>query len=136
MKYAKLVYRGSKRSHVCQRTWEMCKAEKKECYSDHQKASTTKQSDNAHLLGLLVKVVNVPVHTNFVFPYLLSCPHITANYLTCDFESGFCGWEPFLREDSHWELVKGLNNGDVPFPNADHTTNTDNGRTFSSFFFF
>uniref|UniRef100_A0A8B7TQJ1 MAM and LDL-receptor class A domain-containing protein 1-like n=1 Tax=Castor canadensis TaxID=51338 RepID=A0A8B7TQJ1_CASCN len=59
-------------------------------------------------------------------------PETSSNYLTCDFESGFCGWEPFLREDSHWELVKGLNNGDVPFPNADHTTNTDNG-SFISF---
>ncbi|KAM4828899.1 MAM and LDL-receptor class A domain-containing protein 1 isoform 3-T3 [Thomomys bottae] len=55
-----------------------------------------------------------------------------SNYLNCDFEAGFCGWEPFLKEDSRWELVTGLSMGERHFPNADHTTNTDHG-SFISF---
>ncbi|EDL78753.1 rCG55935, partial [Rattus norvegicus] len=27
-----------------------------------------------------------------------------ASHLTWDFESGFCGWEPFPTEDFHWEV--------------------------------
>ncbi|KAL0627585.1 MAM and LDL-receptor class A domain-containing protein 1, partial [Plecturocebus cupreus] len=48
-------------------------------------------------------------------------------HLTCDFESSFCGWEPFLTEDSQWKLVKGLNNGEYHFPAADHTANINHG---------
>ncbi|XP_069847836.1 MAM and LDL-receptor class A domain-containing protein 1 [Dipodomys merriami] len=59
-------------------------------------------------------------------------PVTFSNDLNCDFEAGFCGWEPFLKEDSHWELVTGLSNGEHHFPKADHTTNTDHG-SFISF---
>lgn len=51
------------------------------------------------------------------------------NRLTCDFESGFCGWEPILTEDSHWEVVKGLSGGEHHFPKVDHVANTNHGRT-------
>lgn len=61
-----------------------------------------------------------------------SLPRVTAKHLTCDFESGFCGWERFLTEDSHWKLMKGLNSGEHHFPAADHTANINHGRTFSS----
>nr|XP_054526260.1 MAM and LDL-receptor class A domain-containing protein 1-like [Pan troglodytes]XP_054526261.1 MAM and LDL-receptor class A domain-containing protein 1-like [Pan troglodytes] len=52
---------------------------------------------------------------------------VPAKHLACDFESGFCGWEPFLTEDSHWKLMKGLNNGEHHFPAADHTANINHG---------
>ncbi|XP_048223736.1 MAM and LDL-receptor class A domain-containing protein 1 [Perognathus longimembris pacificus] len=55
-----------------------------------------------------------------------------SNYLNCDFEAGVCGWKPFLKEDSHWELVTELSNGEHHFPKADHTTTTDRG-SFISF---
>ncbi|XP_054221717.1 MAM and LDL-receptor class A domain-containing protein 1 isoform X8 [Homo sapiens] len=54
-------------------------------------------------------------------------PATCSKHLTCDFESGFCGWEPFLTEDSHWKLMKGLNNGEHHFPAADHTANINHG---------
>uniref|UniRef100_A0A8C5VYQ1 MAM and LDL-receptor class A domain-containing protein 1 n=1 Tax=Microcebus murinus TaxID=30608 RepID=A0A8C5VYQ1_MICMU len=54
-------------------------------------------------------------------------PATCSNHLTCDFESGFCGWEPFLTEDSHWEMVKGSNNREHPFPKADHIANINHG---------
>lgn len=47
----------------------------------------------------------------------------------CDFESGFCGWEPFLTENSQWEFVKGLTSGENRLPEADHPANTNHGRT-------
>ncbi|XP_053429225.1 MAM and LDL-receptor class A domain-containing protein 1 [Nycticebus coucang] len=50
-----------------------------------------------------------------------------SNHLTCDFESGFCGWEPFPSEDSHWEMVKGLSNGEDHLPKADHMENVNHG---------
>lgn len=62
-------------------------------------------------------------------PYLFPFPCITANHLLCDFESGFCGWEPFLTEDSHWEFVKGLPSGENHLPEADHPANTNHGKT-------
>ncbi|XP_044918585.1 MAM and LDL-receptor class A domain-containing protein 1 [Felis catus] len=54
-------------------------------------------------------------------------PATCSHHLTCDFESGFCGWEPFLTEDSHWEFMKGLASGDNHLPDADHIANTNNG---------
>uniref|UniRef100_A0A286XQ85 MAM and LDL receptor class A domain containing 1 n=1 Tax=Cavia porcellus TaxID=10141 RepID=A0A286XQ85_CAVPO len=54
-------------------------------------------------------------------------PLTCSNHVTCDFESDFCSWEPFFTEDSHWELVKGLSNGQHHFPRADHTANTNRG---------
>ena len=75
-----------------------------------------------------------------VFPCLLllysrlfSFLSITASHLRCDFESGFCGWEPFLTEDSHWEFMKELPSADHHLPDAEHPTNTNHGRIFSSF---
>lgn len=65
-------------------------------------------------------------------PHLFASPCITANRLLCDFESGFCGWEPFLTGDSSWEFVKGLTSGENRLPDVDHTANTNHGRTFSS----
>ncbi|XP_076428807.1 MAM and LDL-receptor class A domain-containing protein 1 [Peromyscus maniculatus bairdii] len=49
----------------------------------------------------------------------------SANLLTWDFESGFCGWEPFPTEDSHWEVTEGLHNGG--HPEAGHTGSTNHG---------
>nr|XP_054534838.1 MAM and LDL-receptor class A domain-containing protein 1-like isoform X1 [Pan troglodytes] len=63
----------------------------------------------------------------FISPHLFSLLRVTAKHLACDFESGFCGWEPFLTEDSHWKLMKGLNNGEHHFPAADHTANINHG---------
>ncbi|KAM5235404.1 MAM and LDL-receptor class A domain-containing protein 1 [Ctenodactylus gundi] len=54
-------------------------------------------------------------------------PAVCSNPVTCDFESGFCGWEPFLTEDSHWELVKGLTPGQQPFPKAGNPENLNHG---------
>ncbi|XP_077628606.1 MAM and LDL-receptor class A domain-containing protein 1 [Crocuta crocuta] len=54
-------------------------------------------------------------------------PATRSNHLTCDFESGFCGWEPFLTEDSHWEFMKGSASGDSHLPDADHVANTNHG---------
>ncbi|XP_016068757.1 PREDICTED: MAM and LDL-receptor class A domain-containing protein 1-like [Miniopterus natalensis] len=54
-------------------------------------------------------------------------PVTCSNHLLCDFESGFCGWEPFLTEDSHWEFVKGLPSGENHLPEADHPANTNHG---------
>ncbi|XP_017724713.1 PREDICTED: MAM and LDL-receptor class A domain-containing protein 1 isoform X2 [Rhinopithecus bieti] len=54
-------------------------------------------------------------------------PETCSKHLTCDFESGFCGWERFLTEDSHWKLMKGLNTGEHHFPAADHTANITHG---------
>nr|XP_008000626.2 MAM and LDL-receptor class A domain-containing protein 1 [Chlorocebus sabaeus] len=54
-------------------------------------------------------------------------PETCAKHLTCDFESGFCGWERFLTEESHWKLMKGLNSGEHHFPAADHTANINHG---------
>lgn len=53
-----------------------------------------------------------------------SRPAAAAHPLTCDFESGFCGWEPFLTEDSQWEIMKGLASGESHLPGDDHTANT------------
>ncbi|XP_023613828.1 MAM and LDL-receptor class A domain-containing protein 1 [Myotis lucifugus] len=50
-----------------------------------------------------------------------------SNHLMCDFESGFCGWEPFLTENSHWEFVKGFTGGENHLPEADHPANTNHG---------
>lgn len=49
-----------------------------------------------------------------MFPF----PYITVSHLTWDFESGFCGWEPFSTEDSHWEVMDGLSIEEHPFPGA------------------
>lgn len=54
-------------------------------------------------------------------------PFRCSNRLTCDFESGFCGWEPHLLEDSRWELVKGLASEQHQLPDADHPRNTNHG---------
>ncbi|XP_012516348.1 PREDICTED: MAM and LDL-receptor class A domain-containing protein 1 [Propithecus coquereli] len=54
-------------------------------------------------------------------------PATCSNHLTCDFESGLCGWEPFLTEDSHWEMVRRLNNTEYSFPKADHIANINHG---------
>ena len=68
-----------------------------------------------------------------LYSLLFSFLSITASHLRCDFESGFCGWEPFLTEDSHWEFMKGLPSADHHLPDAEHPTNTNHGRIFSSF---
>ncbi|XP_036044862.1 MAM and LDL-receptor class A domain-containing protein 1 [Onychomys torridus] len=49
----------------------------------------------------------------------------SANHFTWDFESGFCGWEPFPTEDSHWEVMEGLHSGG--HPEAGHTGSTNYG---------
>uniref|UniRef100_A0A8C9BW66 MAM and LDL receptor class A domain containing 1 n=1 Tax=Phocoena sinus TaxID=42100 RepID=A0A8C9BW66_PHOSS len=55
-------------------------------------------------------------------------PATCSNHLRCGFESGFCGWEPFLtEEDSHWEFVKRLTSVDHHLPDAENTTNTNHG---------
>ncbi|CAD7679155.1 unnamed protein product [Nyctereutes procyonoides] len=54
-------------------------------------------------------------------------PATCSNHLTCDFESGFCSWEPFLTEDSHWEVKKGLASGENHLLGADHMANTSHG---------
>lgn len=54
-------------------------------------------------------------------------PTTCSSHLRCDFESGFCGWEPFLTEDSHWEFVKVLPSADHHLPDAEHPTNTNHG---------
>ncbi|XP_052012808.1 MAM and LDL-receptor class A domain-containing protein 1 [Apodemus sylvaticus] len=50
-----------------------------------------------------------------------------ASLLTWDFESGFCGWEPFPTEDFHWEVVGGLSSGEHLFPEAGPTVSTSQG---------
>lgn len=60
-------------------------------------------------------------------------PHITARHLTWDFESGFCGWEPFLTGDSHWEVGEGLSLGEHQFPEAGGTESKNHGKAFASF---
>lgn len=57
--------------------------------------------------------------------------HMTASHLTWDFESGFCGWEPFPTEDFHWEVVGGLSSGEHLFPEAGHTTSIQQGMALS-----
>lgn len=54
-------------------------------------------------------------------------PEVSASHLTWDFESGFCGWEAFSTEDSHWEVVEGLSSGEYPFPGAGHIEDTNHG---------
>ncbi|KAM9682891.1 MAM and LDL-receptor class A domain-containing protein 1 isoform 2-T2 [Dama dama] len=54
-------------------------------------------------------------------------PETCSSHLRCDFESGFCGWEPFLTEDSQWEFVKGLPSADPHLPDAEHPTSTNHG---------
>ncbi|KAG8515941.1 MAM and LDL-receptor class A domain-containing protein 1, partial [Galemys pyrenaicus] len=49
------------------------------------------------------------------------------NILTCGFESGFCGWDPFLTEDSHWEFMKGLTTGEQHLSHPDHPANISHG---------
>ncbi|XP_074214590.1 MAM and LDL-receptor class A domain-containing protein 1 isoform X2 [Camelus bactrianus] len=52
---------------------------------------------------------------------------VTCHDLRCDFESGFCGWEPFLMQDSRWEFVKGLTHLEPRLPGAEPAANTDHG---------
>ncbi|KAM8802301.1 MAM and LDL-receptor class A domain-containing protein 1 [Rhynchonycteris naso] len=54
-------------------------------------------------------------------------PAICSHHLLCDFESGFCGWEPFVTEGSHWKFVRGLTSGKNHLPEADHPANTNHG---------
>lgn len=54
-------------------------------------------------------------------------PATCSNRLTCDFESGFCGWEAFLTEESHWDIVKGLASGENHVPGAHQTANANHG---------
>ncbi|XP_043740540.1 MAM and LDL-receptor class A domain-containing protein 1 [Cervus elaphus] len=54
-------------------------------------------------------------------------PATCSSHLRCDFESGFCGWEPYLTEDSQWEFVKGLPSADPHLPDAEHPTSTNHG---------
>ncbi|KAM9230178.1 MAM and LDL-receptor class A domain-containing protein 1 [Dugong dugon] len=54
-------------------------------------------------------------------------PATCSNHITCDFETGFCGWKQLLTEDPHWEVVNGLMGREYHLPNADHTTNTSHG---------
>lgn len=61
-------------------------------------------------------------------------PTTCSSHLRCDFESGFCGWEPFLTEDSHWEFVKVLPSADHHLPDAEHPTNTNHEMCFLSKF--
>ncbi|XP_035298699.1 MAM and LDL-receptor class A domain-containing protein 1 isoform X2 [Cricetulus griseus] len=51
----------------------------------------------------------------------------SARHLTWDFESGFCGWEPFLTGDSHWEVGEGLSLGEHQFPEAGGTESKNHG---------
>uniref|UniRef100_A0A8C5KA78 MAM and LDL receptor class A domain containing 1 n=1 Tax=Jaculus jaculus TaxID=51337 RepID=A0A8C5KA78_JACJA len=55
-----------------------------------------------------------------------------SNHVTWDFESGFCGWQPFPVEDSHWQVVKGLISGERSFPEA----NPPASRCHGSFIYF
>lgn len=80
-------------------------------------------------------VMTKPVITYHVFP----SPHITASLLTWDFESGFCGWEPFPTEGAHWEVVEGLSSGELLeglssgerlFPETGHTASRSQGTAF------
>ncbi|XP_031229155.1 MAM and LDL-receptor class A domain-containing protein 1 [Mastomys coucha] len=59
-----------------------------------------------------------------------------ASLLTWDFESGFCGWEPFPTEGAHWEVVEGLSSGELLeglssgerlFPETGHTASRSQG---------
>ncbi|XP_058915238.1 MAM and LDL-receptor class A domain-containing protein 1 [Kogia breviceps] len=55
-------------------------------------------------------------------------PATCSDHLRCGFESGFCGWEPFLtEEDSHWEFMKRLTSGDHHLPDAENATNANHG---------
>ncbi|KAK2493751.1 hypothetical protein MC885_017152, partial [Smutsia gigantea] len=54
-------------------------------------------------------------------------PVACSNHLTCGFESGFCGWEPFLTKDSLWEVRKGLTCGENHLSDADCTADTNRG---------
>ncbi|XP_054550654.1 MAM and LDL-receptor class A domain-containing protein 1 [Talpa occidentalis] len=54
-------------------------------------------------------------------------PVTCSNRLTCDFESGFCDWEPFLTEDSHWEFMKGMIRGEQNISHPDHPANINHG---------
>uniref|UniRef100_A0A8W4F8M9 MAM and LDL receptor class A domain containing 1 n=2 Tax=Sus scrofa TaxID=9823 RepID=A0A8W4F8M9_PIG len=54
-------------------------------------------------------------------------PATCSNPLRCGFESGFCGWEPFLTEDSHWEFVEGSTRVDHHLPDAEDTTSRHHG---------
>ncbi|XP_057588580.1 MAM and LDL-receptor class A domain-containing protein 1 [Hippopotamus amphibius kiboko] len=54
-------------------------------------------------------------------------PATCSSLLRCGFESGFCGWEPFLTEDSHWGLLKGVSSVGHHLPDAENTTNTNHG---------
>ncbi|XP_057354250.1 MAM and LDL-receptor class A domain-containing protein 1 [Manis pentadactyla] len=54
-------------------------------------------------------------------------PAACSNHLVCDFESGFCGWEPFLTKDSLWEVGKDLACGENHLSDADCTAGTNRG---------
>ncbi|KAM7159543.1 MAM and LDL-receptor class A domain-containing protein 1 isoform 2-T2 [Molossus nigricans] len=54
-------------------------------------------------------------------------PVTCSNHLMCDFESGFCDWEPFLTEYSHWEFVKGSTSGENHLLETGHPANTNHG---------
>ncbi|XP_012787433.2 MAM and LDL-receptor class A domain-containing protein 1 [Sorex araneus] len=48
-------------------------------------------------------------------------PTVCSHSLMCDFESGFCGWEPFGPEESHWELMRGQAIEQHLLPGTDHS---------------
>ncbi|GAB1285988.1 MAM and LDL-receptor class A domain-containing protein 1 [Apodemus speciosus] len=57
-----------------------------------------------------------------------------ASLLTWDFESGFCGWEPFPSEGSHWEVAGGLSSGEHLIIHLFWTTAIPcNGQTWQSY---
>ncbi|XP_073437949.1 MAM and LDL-receptor class A domain-containing protein 1 [Dendrobates tinctorius] len=49
---------------------------------------------------------------------------ISKNLNTCDFETGFCDWEPLNSNGLDWKITTGNIYSDI---NKDHTTNGENG---------
>ena len=128
------VDRWVEKDDASRSTWRTLWGWKNQNDSDDQKAFFTKQSGGSDHLSWLAMLGSMfpcllPLYSSHLFSFL----SITASHLRCDFESGFCGWELFLTEDSHWEFVKVLPSADHHLPDAEHPTNTNHGRIFSSF---
>uniref|UniRef100_A0A6P8Q1I7 MAM and LDL-receptor class A domain-containing protein 1 n=1 Tax=Geotrypetes seraphini TaxID=260995 RepID=A0A6P8Q1I7_GEOSA len=54
-------------------------------------------------------------------------PESCVHFITCDFESGFCGWQSLDTDYSSWKRTTGRNSSGLDLPKSDHTVHSEHG---------
>ncbi|XP_029442905.1 MAM and LDL-receptor class A domain-containing protein 1 [Rhinatrema bivittatum] len=54
-------------------------------------------------------------------------PHICIHFITCDFESGLCGWKPLDSDDSTWKRTTGRTSNEPELSKNDQIIRSEHG---------